>query len=77
MCSVAYQTSVGIVTAPAVFPIACTLLWKKQNTVAVVMAPLLGTATGLACWIGSTHHWYSTVRHKIFHYRREGLRCIT
>lgn len=55
------QTSIGIITAPAVFPIASTLLWKKQNTIAVVAAPLLGTATGLACWIGSTHHWYPAV----------------
>ncbi|EKM50427.1 uncharacterized protein PHACADRAFT_104356 [Phanerochaete carnosa HHB-10118-sp] len=51
-------TTIGIITGPALFPIACTLLWRKQNTVAVVVAPLLGTATGLGCWIGSTRHWY-------------------
>lgn len=51
-------TSIGIICAPAVFPIACTILWRKQNTVAVVGAPILGTATGIACWLGSTYHWY-------------------
>ncbi|GJE91143.1 sodium:solute symporter family protein [Phanerochaete sordida] len=54
-------TSIGIVTAPAFFPIACTLLWRKQNTIAVVLAPILGTATGIGCWVGSTHHWYSAL----------------
>ncbi|PSR90574.1 hypothetical protein PHLCEN_2v4867 [Hermanssonia centrifuga] len=54
-------TSIGIVCAPGVFPLACTILWRKQNTVAVVLAPLLGTATGIACWLGSTHHWFNVI----------------
>ncbi|KAJ3521637.1 hypothetical protein NM688_g8991 [Phlebia brevispora] len=54
-------TSIGIICAPAIFPIASTVLWRKQNTVAVVLAPLLGTATGISCWLGSTHHWYHSI----------------
>ncbi|TFK53821.1 Na+/solute symporter [Heliocybe sulcata] len=51
-------TSIGIICAPAVIPIACTILWRKQNTIAVVGAPILGTITGIACWLGVTSRWY-------------------
>ncbi|KIV99330.1 uncharacterized protein PV09_08990 [Verruconis gallopava] len=48
-------TCMGIFTGCAVFPIYSTVLWKRQNKVAIVVAPILGSVTAIASWLGSTH----------------------
>jgi hypothetical protein len=48
-------TCMGIFTGCAVFPIYSTVLWKRQNKIAVVVAPVLGSITAIAAWLGSTH----------------------
>ena len=30
-----------------------TVLWKQQNKVAIVVAPILGSITAIACWLSS------------------------
>lgn len=54
-------TSIGIICNPALFPIYATVLWKQQNTYAVVGAPILGLITSLASWLGSAHSLYGSV----------------
>ena len=36
-----------------VFPMYSTVLWKHQNKVAIVVAPILGSITAIASWLGS------------------------
>jgi hypothetical protein len=37
------------------------LVWRRQNTVAAIVSPLLGMATGIAVWIGSAHGLYGEI----------------
>lgn len=46
-------TCMGVFTGCAVFPIYSTVLWKRQNKIAVVVAPVLGSITAIASWLGS------------------------
>jgi len=48
-------TIIGIVTACAVFPVYSTILWKRQIKVAVIVAPILGSITAIASWLGSAY----------------------
>ncbi|KAK3653549.1 hypothetical protein LTR22_011223 [Elasticomyces elasticus] len=50
-----------IFTSCAVWPFYCTTLWERQNKIAVIVAPTLGSITAIACWLGSTHALYGTV----------------
>ncbi|KAH8646153.1 Sodium:solute symporter family-domain-containing protein [Xylariales sp. PMI_506] len=52
---------VGVLTCPGIFPTVFTILWKKQSTVAAVVSPLLGMATGIAVWLGSASALYGEV----------------
>ncbi|KAK3111606.1 hypothetical protein LTR53_012968 [Teratosphaeriaceae sp. CCFEE 6253] len=54
-------TCMGVFTSCAVFPFYSTTLWERQNKTAVVAAPILGSITAIACWLGSTHALYGTV----------------
>lgn len=54
-------TCMGVFTSCAVWPFYCTILWSRQNKVALVCAPILGSITAIACWLGSTHALYGTV----------------
>ena len=38
-----------------------TVLWKKQNKIAQVAAPILGSITGFSCWLGSARALESVV----------------
>lgn len=40
---------------------AFTVLWRRQNKFAAILAPILGMATGLAVWLGTAHHLYGVV----------------
>ncbi|KAF7562146.1 hypothetical protein G7046_g1988 [Stylonectria norvegica] len=46
------------VICPGMFPMAFTILWRKQSKAAVVLSPLLGLASGLAVWLGSAYAYY-------------------
>ena len=48
-------TCMGVFTCCAVFPIYSTVLWKRQNRIAVVVAPVLGSVTAIASWLGSAY----------------------
>lgn len=54
-------TIIGIVTACAVFPVYATILWSNQNKVAVIAAPILGSITAVASWLGSAHAIFGEV----------------
>lgn len=54
-------TCMGVFTSCAVWPFYCTVLWKRQNKIAVIVAPILGSITAFSCWLGSTHALYGSV----------------
>ncbi|PCH01786.1 Sodium/solute symporter [Penicillium occitanis (nom. inval.)] len=43
------------IICPGMFPLAFTILWKKQSTAAATITPLLGLASGIAVWLGSAY----------------------
>ncbi|KAH8684357.1 putative urea active transporter [Tricladium varicosporioides] len=43
------------IICPGMFPMAFTILWRKQSKAAVIISPLAGLATGIAVWIGSAY----------------------
>jgi Na+/proline symporter len=43
----------GIIITSAVVPLSCTLLWKKQNWYAVILAPIIGQWSALISWLGT------------------------
>ncbi|KAF3392241.1 hypothetical protein DPV78_010620 [Talaromyces pinophilus] len=43
------------IICPGMFPLAFTILWKKQSAAAATIAPLLGLASGIAVWLGSAY----------------------
>ncbi|KAH8703158.1 putative urea active transporter [Talaromyces proteolyticus] len=51
----------GVVTCPGIFPMAFTVLWRRQTRLAAILAPVLGLATGLAVWLSTAHHFYGAV----------------
>lgn len=51
----------GVLTCPGILPTVFTILWKKQSTLAAVVSPLLGMATGIAVWLGSAYALYGGV----------------
>ena len=48
-------TCMGVFTSCAVFPIYSTLLWKRQNKIAIIAAPILGSITAIGSWLGSAY----------------------
>lgn len=54
-------TCIGVFTSCAVWPIYCTVLWKRQNKIAIIVAPTLGSITAIACWLGSAYALYGSV----------------
>jgi len=51
----------GVLTCPGIFPTVFAILWRRQNTAAVIIAPLLGMVTGIAVWLGSAYSIYGAV----------------
>ncbi|CAG8638451.1 9504_t:CDS:2 [Ambispora gerdemannii] len=43
----------GIISSPAVVPVAYTLTWKKQTSTAAIVAALFGVVAGISCWLGT------------------------
>ncbi|KAJ3550163.1 hypothetical protein NM208_g124 [Fusarium decemcellulare] len=46
------------IICPGMFPMAFTILWKKQSKAAAVISPLLGLASGIAAWLGTAYAYY-------------------
>ncbi|RUS20158.1 Sodium/solute symporter [Endogone sp. FLAS-F59071] len=42
----------GIISSPAVVPIAYTLTWRKQSAAAAITAAVFGLVSGIAVWLG-------------------------
>ncbi|EXJ80454.1 hypothetical protein A1O1_08599 [Capronia coronata CBS 617.96] len=60
--SVNYLTTcIGIIVDSAIVPMACTIMWSKQSKAAVILAPLLSSAAGLAAWLGIAYTKYGAV----------------
>lgn len=51
----------GILITSAVTPLACTLLWPKQNWYAVISAPILGLGGALCAWLVCTSVLYGEI----------------
>ncbi|KAE8363799.1 Sodium:solute symporter family-domain-containing protein [Aspergillus caelatus] len=51
----------GVVTCPGIFPMAFTILWRRQSTVAAILSPVLGMATGIGVWLGTAQHFYGSI----------------
>ncbi|RAH53535.1 Na+/solute symporter [Aspergillus piperis CBS 112811] len=51
----------GVVTCPGIFPMAFTILWRRQNRAAAILSPILGMATGIGVWLGTAQHFYGAV----------------
>ncbi|CAG8629731.1 8933_t:CDS:2, partial [Ambispora leptoticha] len=51
----------GIISSPAVIPVAFTLTWKKQTSRAAIAAPLFGVVAGISCWLGTAQSLYGEV----------------
>lgn len=47
-----------ILTCPGIFPLIFTLMWSRQSRLAAIVAPILGLATGVSIWLGTTHSLY-------------------
>ncbi len=43
------------IICPGMFPMAFTILWRKQSRTAAIAAPLLGLASGIAAWLGTAY----------------------
>ncbi|GMG04934.1 unnamed protein product [Aspergillus oryzae] len=51
----------GVVTCPGIFPMAFTILWRRQSTAAAILSPVLGMTTGIGVWLGTAQHFYGSV----------------
>lgn len=50
-----------VLTCPGIIPLICTLCWKKQTRLALILSPILGFITGLAIWLGTAYHIYGEI----------------
>lgn len=50
-----------VLSCSGILPLAFTLGWARQTRAAAVLAPVLGFATGLAVWLGTTYQTYGAV----------------
>ena len=51
----------GVITCPGIFPMVCTILWKRQSKAAAILSPILGMGTGLGVWLGTAKHFGGSV----------------
>ncbi|KAJ9355085.1 hypothetical protein DTO280E4_6599 [Paecilomyces variotii] len=54
-------TAIGIVVDSAIVPMACTIMWKKQSTAAVMLAPIISSIAGIIAWLLTALHEYGTI----------------
>lgn len=48
-------TAIGIFVDSAIIPMACTVLWRKQSLLAVVVAPILSSLAAVAAWLTTAY----------------------
>ncbi|CAG8741984.1 14268_t:CDS:2, partial [Ambispora leptoticha] len=41
----------GIISSPAVFPVAFTITWKKQSAMAAIVSSIVGVICGIIAWL--------------------------
>lgn len=51
----------GVIISAAVIPATLTLLSKHQNTISIIVSPILGTALAIMSWLVSTHTMYGEI----------------
>jgi len=51
----------GIITSPAVVPIAFTLTWRKQTSIAAISGCVFGLVAGIAVWLGVTQSLFGVI----------------
>ncbi|MCJ1394875.1 hypothetical protein MMC18_007755 [Xylographa bjoerkii] len=44
-------TCMGVFTCSMVFPMYSTILWRRQNRTAIIVAPIAGSVTAIVCWL--------------------------
>lgn len=54
-------TALGIFVDSAIIPMACTILWKKQSLVAVVLAPIISSIAAVIAWLLTAYTHYGEV----------------
>ena len=54
-------TAIGILVDSAIVPMACTIMWKKQSTAAVIISPILSSVAGILAWILKARYEYGTI----------------
>lgn len=50
-----------ILTCPGIFPLIFTLIWSRQSKLAAIVSPILGQASGVSVWLGTTHTIYGEI----------------
>ena len=48
----------GVIISSAVLPATLTLMWSKQNMLAVTLSPILGLACSLIAWLVTAKSQY-------------------
>jgi SSS family transporter len=51
----------GIISSPAVVPIAFTLTWRKQTATAAISGCIFGLVAGIAVWLGVTQSLFNEI----------------
>jgi Na+/proline symporter len=51
----------GILIAPAVFPVAATLMWKKQTSTGAIAGAVGGLICGVSAWLGVAQSYYGYI----------------
>ena len=50
-----------ILTCPGIFPLIFTLMWSRQSKFAAVVSPILGLASGVGVWLGTSQSIYGGI----------------
>ena len=50
-----------ILTCPGIFPLIFTLMWSRQSKPAAIVSPILGLASGVSVWLGTSQSIYGGI----------------
>lgn len=50
-----------VLTCPGVFPLLFTVSWSGQTKLAAILSPILGMASGIGIWLGTSYYFYGEV----------------
>ena len=50
-----------ILTCPGIFPLIFTLMWSRQSRLAAIVSPILGLASGVGVWLGTSQSIYGGI----------------